>query len=115
MLGEMGLQHPQQIEKYVDSIASFLVSQEDLLRERAVNALGRIGRADFELIKPYLDKMFVLATDKCSNVRMNFIWASENIATNTPEVYKDYIPVFVKLLDDENDRVRIEAPEIFGY
>ena len=83
------------------------------MRERAINALGRIGSGDFQLIMPYWDRMMVLANDKCSDVRMNFIWANENIATNTPKAYKDCIPIFLKLLDDENRRVRIEAPEMF--
>ena len=54
-----------------------------------------------------------MAGDKSSNVRLSFIWASENIATNTPEAYKNHISVFEKLLDDENVRVRMEAPEMF--
>ena len=54
-----------------------------------------------------------LSKDKCSNVRLSFIWASENIATNTPTAYKEHISIFVKLLDDKNNRVRMEAPEIF--
>ena len=54
-----------------------------------------------------------MAGDKSPNVRLGFIWASENIATNTPAVYEDYLPIFAELLNDENERVRIEAPEIF--
>ena len=46
-------------------------------------------------------------------VRLAFIWASENIATNTPDIYEDYLPVFEKLLHDADDKVRMEAPEIF--
>ena len=46
-------------------------------------------------------------------MRLSFIWASENIATNTPDVYEDFVPVFEKLLHDANDKVRMEAPEIF--
>ncbi len=53
MLGEMGLQYPEKIEPYVDKIAPFLESEDDLLRERSVNALGRIGRANFKLVAPY--------------------------------------------------------------
>lgn len=113
MLGEMGLQYPEKIKPYVDKIASFIESQDDLLRERSVNALGRIGRANYNLIKPYFESMFKLAADECPNVRLSFIWASENIATNMPVVYEGYISVFAALLDDENNRVRIEAPEIF--
>lgn len=113
MLGEMGLQYPNEIKKYVNKIASFLESTDDLLRERSLNALGRIGRADFELIKCYFDKMMDLSKDSCPNVRLSFIWASENIATNTPTAYKEHIPTFANLLDDENNRVRMEAPEMF--
>lgn len=113
MLGEMGLQYPEKIEPYVDKIAPFLESEDDLLRERSVNALGRIGRANFKLIAPYFDFLFKRSTDSCPNVRLSFIWASENIATNTPEVYEEHISVFAALLDDENNRVRIEAPEFF--
>ena len=54
-----------------------------------------------------------LAEDGSPNVRLSFIWASENIATNAPEAYENVIPVFERLLDDENVRVRMEAPEMF--
>lgn len=113
MLGEMGLKYPNKIETYVNKIASFLNSPYDILRERSLNALGRIGRADFNLIKPYFDKIIDLSKDNCSNVRLSFIWASENIATNTPTAYKEYTSIFVELLDDEDNRVRMETPEMF--
>lgn len=113
MLGEMGLKYPNKIENYVNKIASFLNSPYDLLRERSLNALGRIGRADFNLIKAYFGKIMDLSKDNCSNVRLSFIWASENIATNTPTAYREYISIFVELLDDEDNRVRMEAPEMF--
>ena len=63
LLGEMGLKYPQAFNEYVSSIADFLGSEEPLLRERALNALGRVGRADFELIKPYWNKLFIFADD----------------------------------------------------
>jgi len=44
---------------------------------------------------------------------MNFIWASENIATNSPELFKNIMDTFRVLLDDKHIRVRMEAPEIF--
>ena len=113
LLGEMGLLYPEETAPYVEKIASFLDSQEDLLRERALNALGRIGRARFEIVKPYWDKMFGLATDDNPRVRLAFIWASENIATNTPDAYESYLPLFAELLHDTDDKVRMEAPEMF--
>lgn len=113
LLGEMGLLYPNEISPFVDKIAAFLNAEDAFLRERALNALGRIGRADHTLITPYCDRMFSLSDDDSPNVRLAFIWASENIATNTPEVYEKSISVFEKLLDDENVRVRMEAPEMF--
>ena len=81
-----------------------------LLRERALNALGRIGRADFELVKPCWNDLFRFAKDEAPNVRLNFIWASENIATNTPDIYADSMEIFVNLLYDSDDKVRVALP-----
>jgi HEAT repeat protein len=113
LLGEMGLEYPLLVKDSVPKIASFCDSAEPLLRERAINALGRIGRGNYSVIEPYWAGMFRFATDEASNVRLSFIWASENIATNTPDIYTDYMPIFEKLLHDSEDKVRMEAPEIF--
>ena len=113
LLGEMGLSFPLSIADRVPAIASFCGSGEPLLRERAVIALGRIGRGCFRSVEPYWSGLFRFADDEAANVRLAFIWASENIAVNTPDPYADHMPVFVKLLSDPDDRVRMEAPEIF--
>ena len=113
LLGEMGLANPLLINNAVPSIASFLDSPVPLLRERAVGALGRIGRGSFSVVEPYWADLFRFAADADSRVRLSFIWASENIATNTPDVYKDYMPVFAEILHDPDEKVRMEAPEIF--
>jgi HEAT repeat protein len=113
LLGEMGLEYPSGVRDSIPMIVSFLDSKDPLLRERAVNALGRIGRADYQLIEEYWEDLFRLADDGEPKVRLSFIWASENIATNTPDVYRDHMSVFEKLLADEDDKVRMEAPEIF--
>ena len=109
LLGEMGLSYPQSVQDAVPAIASFLDSPEPLLRERAVNALGRIGRGSYPVIEPY----WRFASDEASKVRLAFIWASENIATNAPDIYEGHMPIFEKLLHDADDKVRMEAPEIF--
>ena len=113
LLGEMGLAHPLSVKDAVPTIASFTESPVPLLRERAVNALGRIGRGSFDVIEPYWESLFRFADDEEAKVRLAFIWASENIATNTPGIYEGRMPVFEKLLHDENEKVRMEAPEIF--
>ena len=113
LLGEMGLLYPAQVQDNIPMIAAFLDSSVPLLRERAVNAMGRIGRACFLLIVPYWKDLFRFAADEEPKVRLSFIWASENIAVNTPDIYGEYMDVFAELLRDPDDRVRMEAPEIF--
>lgn len=113
LIGEMGLVYPESVKAAVPVIASFLDSKVSLLRERAVNALGRIGRGGYHVIKQYWSSLFRFANDDDAKVRLSFIWASENIATNTLDIYERYMPVFEKLLHDADDKVRMEAPEIF--
>ena len=113
LLGEFGLVHPLSVQDEVPKIASFCDSPNSLLRERAIGALGRIGRGSYPLIEPFWAGMFRFAADEEAKVRLSFIWASENIATNTPGIYENYMPVFEKLLHDTDDKVRMEAPEIF--
>ncbi len=52
------------------------------MRERTVNALGRIGRGRYSVIEPYGTGLFRFASDEEPKVRLSFIWAAENIATN---------------------------------
>ena len=113
LIGEMGLEFPDQVKQTVPVIASYFDSSVPLLRERAVNAMGRIGRGDYQLIRLFWKEMFRFAEDEVPAVRLSFIWASENIATYNPDLYGDYMSVFESLLSDSDDRVRMEAPEIF--
>ena len=113
LLGEIGLNYPLFVQNAVPVIASFCDSPIPLLRERAVNSLGRIGRGSYHIIEPYWKDLFRFASDEEAKVRLSFIWASKNIATNTPGIYENYMSIFEKLLYDADDKVRIEAPEIF--
>lgn len=113
ILGEMGLRHPQQVKLYIEQIAEYLDSNHPKLRERAVNALGRIGRADKDLAIPYMDKLMKARYDEVGNVRLAFVWACENIATNAPELFCEKLDIFYDMFGDSNEKVRIEAPEMF--
>ena len=113
LLGEMGLAHPTAIAEHVPAVAAFCGSAEPLLWERALTALGRIGRGNYKAIEPYWEGLFRFASDEAASVRLSFIWAAENIATNTPDPYGKHMPVFADLLRDPDLRVRREAPEIF--
>lgn len=74
LLGEMGLQYTDVIEPHVAQIVLFLDSQNDLLRERALNALGRIGRGRFETVRPWWDSIMAKARDGNPAVRLAFVF-----------------------------------------
>ena len=85
--GEAGLRDPEAVSGTVKEIAAFLSSPIALLRKRTINALGRIGRGEFSVIEPYWKDMFHSAEDEDAGVRHALIWASENIASNTHDIY----------------------------
>ncbi|WP_407454237.1 HEAT repeat domain-containing protein [Methanobrevibacter sp.] len=113
ILGEMGLRYPQQVDVHVERIAGYLESDYPKLRERSINALGRIGRADKELILPYFNKLMKTRKDEMGNVRLAFVWACENIATNAPELFCEKLDIYYDMIGDSNEKVRIESPEMF--
>ena len=113
LLGEMGLKYPREIESHVNDIASYLEDDDSKLRERSANAIGRIGRADNDLVIDYMDKLMKMKDDESANVRHAFIWACENIATNAPDLFCDKLDIFFEMISDSEDKVRIEAPEMF--
>ena len=63
LLGEMGLYYPLQVRPYIKQIAGYLKDDNPKLRERSVNALGRIGRADKTLILPFFDDLIKMRFD----------------------------------------------------
>ena len=113
LLGEMGLKYPTEIEGHVGDIAGYLEDDNSKLRERSANAIGRIGRADKNLIIPHLDRLMAMRSDESQNVRHAFIWACENIATNAPELFCEKLEIFFDMISDPGEKVRIEAPEMF--
>lgn len=113
ILGEMGLNYPAEIEAYLEDIVGYMQDDDSKLRERSTNAMGRIGRADKNLVIPYFDKLMNMRFDESENVRHAFIWACENIASNAPELFCEKLEIFYELIFDSGKKVRIEAPEMF--
>ena len=113
ILGEMGLNYPAEIEAYLEDIVGYMQDDDSKLRERSTNAMGRIGRADKNLVIPYLDKLMNMRFDESENVRHAFIWACENMASNAPELFCEKLEIFYELIFDSGKKVRIEAPEMF--
>ena len=113
MLGEMGLLYPHEVEQYIEDIAGYMEDNDSKLRERSINALGRIGRADKDLAIPYFDKLMEARKDEDDAVRLAFVWACENIGTNAPELFCEKLDLFYEMISDSSEKVRIEAPEMF--
>ena len=113
ILGEMGLNYPAEIEAYLEDIVGYMQDDDSKLRERSTNAVGRIGRADKNLVIPYFDKLMNMRFDESENVRHAFIWACENMASNAPELFCEKLEIFYELIFDSGKKVRIEAPEMF--
>lgn len=113
ILGEMGLKHPAEIERYVDVIAGYLDDDNPKLRERSANAIGRIGRADKNLVLSYMGRLMEMRFDESENVRHAFVWACENIALNAPELFCEKLEIFLDMISDTSLKVRIEALEMF--
>ncbi len=113
LLGEMGLKHPEEIECHVGDIASYLRDENPKLRERSANAMGRIGRADVNLMISYFDEVMELRHDESENVRHAFVWACENMASSSPELFCEKLEIFFEMISDSGEKVRIEAPEMF--
>lgn len=113
ILGEMGLIYSEEIRPHVDEIAGYMKDKHPKLRERSLNALGRIGRADSNLITPYMDGLMMSRHDESDNVRLAFVWACENIATNSPEMFCNKLDIFYEMIGDSSEKVRMEAPEMF--
>lgn len=113
LLGEIGLKYPKEMEAHVKDIASYLEADDSKLRERSANAIGRIGRADKNLVMNHMENLMKLKDDCFENVRHAFIWACENIAVNAPELFCEEMDIFYEMISDSADKVRIEAPEMF--
>lgn len=113
LLGEMGLKYPEEIERHVENIASYMKDEDSKLRERSVNAVGRIGRGNEKLIIPNLKILMEMRHDECENVRHAFIWACENIASTAPELFCEKLNIFYEMIGNSSEKVRIEAPEMF--
>lgn len=113
LLGEMGLKYPGEIERQVEDIAGFMEDENSKLRERSVNAIGRIGRGNEKLIMPHLRMLMKMRHDEWENVRHAFLWACENIASTAPELFCENLDIFYEMIGDSSEKVRIEAPEMF--
>lgn len=59
------------------------------------------------------EDLFRFASDEDPKVRLSFIWASENIATNTPDIYENYMSAVLRFILRDRLPFPLFLPEPF--
>ena len=113
-IGQIGKQKPEKVKHLINCAFEDLQNECPEVRENALFALGRTGRADIYLVKSRINEIINLYKDDNAKVRMSMIWACENIANNKADLFEPYIKIFEEMLDDADEKyVKKEIPEIF--
>jgi len=113
-IGQIGIHRPEIVKHLINYAFEDLQSECPTIRENALFALGRTGRADINLVKDRINEIMNLYKDDNAKVRMSMIWACENIANSNADLFEPYIKIFEKMLDDVDEKyVKREIPEIF--
>jgi len=113
-IGHIGLNQPEKVMRAIDSAFASLKDSNWEIREQAVLAIGRTGRADINTVKNRLDKIIQLHCDPVPKVRAAMLDACQSIAHAKAAVFKPYIGLFERMLDDPDAHgVREHAPDIF--
>ena len=76
-------------------------------------AIGSVGRADVSAVEKRMEKIIQLHCDPIPKVRGAMLIACQNIAQAKATILKPYIGLFERMLDDPDEIVREQAPEIF--
>jgi len=113
-IGQIGINKSEKIEHLINYAFDDLENECPIIRENALFAIGRTGRANVNLIKDRINEIIKMNNDNNSKVRMAMIWACENIANSKADLFEPYITIFEDMLDDEDEQyVKKEIPEIF--
>ena len=113
-IGQIGIHRPEIVKHLINYALEDLQNECPAIRENALFALGRTGRADVNLVKDRMNEIINLYKDDNARVRMSMIWACENIANSKAELFEPYIKIFEEMLDDVDEKyVKKEIPEIF--
>ena len=113
-IGQIGINRPEIVKHLINYAFEDLKNECPTIRENALFALGRTGRADINLVKDRIIDIINLYKDNNAKVRMSMIWACENIANSKADLFIPYIKIFEEMLDDFDEKyVKKEIPEIF--
>ena len=105
LLGEMGLAYPLSVQDVVQDIASFCSSPVSLLRERAVNALGRIGPNTPDIYENYMSVFAGLLDDTDDKVRMEAPEIFRVLGKHRPEFVRPYLEQLQRMAETDQNRV----------
>lgn len=113
-IGEIGSNRPEKVAHLVDEAFASLKAKNWEIREKALFAIGKTGRADINTVSHRIDKILQMHCDPIAKVRLSMLSACENIAHTKAKLFTPYIGLFERLLDDPDEVcVRGQAPEIF--
>ena len=113
-IGQIGIHRPKIVKNLVNYAFEDLQNECPAIRENALFALGRTGRADINLVKDRIIEIINLYKDDNAKIRMSMIWACENIENSRADLFEPYIKIFEEMLDDVDEKyVKKEIPEIF--
>jgi Mg2+ and Co2+ transporter CorA len=113
-IGQIGIHGPEKVEHLINYAFDDLKNECPVIRENALFALGRTGRANINLVKDRINEIIKLYKDENAKVRVTMIWACENIANSKADLFEPYINIFEEMLDDVDEQwVKKEIPEIF--
>ncbi|MEL3907373.1 MAG: HEAT repeat domain-containing protein [Treponema sp.] len=113
-IGEIGMNRPEKVAHLMNDAFVSLKDKSWEVREKALFAIGKTGRADISIVANRIDKIMQMHCDPIPKVRLSMLAACENIAHTKARLFGPYIGLFERLLDDPDETfVRAHAPEIF--
>lgn len=114
VVGHIAINRPELVSRLVDRVFSALKDKNGDIREQALLAIGSIGRSNITLFSNSLDKILQMHCDPQPNVRGAMLIACKNIVSAKAAVFKPYIGLFERMLDDPSeDMVQIYALQVF--
>lgn len=113
-IGEIGINRPDKVIHLMEGAFAALKNRNWEIREKALFAIGKTGRAEITIVAHRIDKIMQLHCDPIPKVRLAMLSACENIAHTKAKLFTPYIGLFERLLNDPDETfVSGHAPEIF--
>jgi HEAT repeat protein len=113
-LGRVVNNSPDAAIGLVDDLVELFDDDNYKIRNNALALVYDIAEIHTDLIEPYVDDIAALLAVKDQYTRINASGALARVAADFPESVHHMTPVFIKLLADDNPRVRENACWLLG-